>query len=143
MTSKDVAYRVMAEVLSVYTEREQPEALIGAGTLALGREPCKDYNGFGVVAPSPWPTSSEETVWDDANRTGWIVGRISQEHGILSWSGSRDAVRELKIGEKITIFPNHSCISAAGFSWFLVVDSSLEAEQRTKIVDVWVRCRGW
>ena len=143
MTTANIAFRVVAEVLSVYSEREHPEALVGAGTLALGREPCKDYDGFGIIAPSPWATSREEAIWDEINRTGWIVSRISQEHGILTWSGPRDKMRELKIGEKVTIFPNHSCISAACFSWLLVVDSSLEPEGRTKIVDVWVRCRGW
>ena len=143
MTSNDIAFRVLAEVLSVYSEREVPEALIGAGCLALGREPCKAYPGWGIVAQSPWPTQGDELVWDEVDETGWIVGRISQEHGVLTWSGSPEKTRQLKIGEKITLFPNHSCISAAGFGWLLVVDSSLEEGQRTKIVDVWLRSRGW
>ncbi|KAL9089579.1 MAG: hypothetical protein Q9159_002457 [Coniocarpon cinnabarinum] len=143
MTHKDIAFRVMAEVLSVYTERDQPEALIGAGTLALGREPCQSYPGWGVVAPTLSRGSHEEPMWDEESKTGWTVGRISQEHGVLTWSGPREKVRELRIGEKITIFPNHACVSAAGFSWFLVTDSSGSGEQATKIVDVWVRCRGW
>ena len=143
MTSKDIAYRVMAEVLSVYTERERPEALVGAGTLALGREPCKSYPGWGVVAPSVWSTASEERIWDEVGQTGWIVGRISQEHGVLTWQGDPGHVRQLRIGQKITIWPNHACVSAAGFSWFLVVDSNLEGPEATKIVDVWMRSRGW
>lgn len=143
MTSKDIAFRVVAEVLSVYNEREEPEALVGAGCLALGREPCKSYPGWGVVAPSPWPTHNEEPMWDEQGRTGWIVGRISQEHGVLTWDGPRDRVRQLRIGEKVTIFPNHACISAAGFTWLLVVDSGLADDQQTKVVDIWIRCRGW
>ena len=82
MTSKDIAMRVMAEVLSVYTERDVPEALVGAGCLALGREPCKSYPGWGVVAPDLGDyRADEKSMWDEVNKTGWIVGRISQEHG--------------------------------------------------------------
>lgn len=144
MTTGDIAFRVLAEVLSVYNEREGPEALVGAGSLALGREPCKNYSGWGILAHSPWPTQGEEVIWNEQDRTGWIMGRISQEHGVLTWSGSPERVRELRVGEKITIFPNHSCISTAGFQCYLVLDSSLEKEEdRTKIIDVWIRCRGW
>ena len=143
MTYNNIAMRIMAEVLSVYGEREEPEALIGAGCLALGREPCKNYPGWGIVAPSLWSTQGPETIWNERDRTGWIVGRISQEHGVLTWSGPTEQTRNLRIGEKVTIYPNHACISAAGFQWFLVMDSSRGPEERTKIVDVWVRCRGW
>jgi len=46
-----IALTILAEVRSLYPEREQPEALVAAGTVALGREKCKDYRGWGVVTP--------------------------------------------------------------------------------------------
>lgn len=50
---------------------------------------------------------------------------------------------ELKIGQKIRVWPNHACVAGAGFGWYLVVDSSQPEERRDEIMDVWVRCRGW
>lgn len=40
-----IALTILAEICSLCPERERPEALIAAGTVALGREPCKDYDG--------------------------------------------------------------------------------------------------
>lgn len=106
MTEDDIALRVLVDVLSVYTEREKPEALIGAGTLALGREPCKSYPGWAVVAPSPWAPRSGQQKWTTDEQVGWIVGRVSQEHGILVWQGPADQMRALVVGEKLLLWPN-------------------------------------
>jgi D-serine deaminase-like pyridoxal phosphate-dependent protein len=74
-----IALSVLAEVISVYNddERSKPEVLIAAGTLALGREPCQSYAGWGVVA-----FDKDVGVSDQQRRL--IVERISQEHSILS-----------------------------------------------------------
>ena len=140
LSTTDIALTVLIEVASAYDSRDIPEALIAAGSLALGREPCKSYNGWGIV--SDWGMLTEHTE----GRSGWQVGRISQEHGILT----RDSQHrvglepvELKIGQKLRIWPNHACVAGAGFGWYLVVDSSLPENKRDQIVDVWVRCRGW
>jgi D-serine deaminase-like pyridoxal phosphate-dependent protein len=71
---------------------------------------------------------------------GWIIGRITQEHGILTQEkGEGEA---LEVGQKVKIWPNHACIAGAGYGWYLVVDSEREGNE-DEIVDVWVRCRGW
>ncbi|KAG5295080.1 type III pyridoxal 5-phosphate-dependent enzyme domain-containing protein, alanine racemase domain [Histoplasma ohiense] len=148
LSFNDIALTVLAEVGSLYPHREKPEALAACGSLCLGREACRNYPGWGVV--TPWLEGGEgirtaETGWYDpeGDRKGWIMDRISQEHGILAWHGSRDKVRPLKIGEKIRIWPNHCCICIAGFSYVLVVDSSLEGAERDRVQDVWFSWRGW
>jgi D-serine ammonia-lyase len=146
LSTANIALRIIVEVVSLYPERSKPEALISAGSLALGREPCKSYPGWGVVtpwAPRQSPLSTGFPVYDpdDPNPTGWIVGRISQEHGILTWEGPREEMRELKIGQKLAIWPNHACIAGAGFGWYAVVDSV--SDDPDLVRDVWVRCRGW
>ena len=143
MSTSDIGIRILAEVLSLYSDREKPEALIGAGTLALGREPCKNYSGWAIVAPTPWQEPAVGTFYDENGRTGWILDRISQEHGILTWEGPRSKIRDLNIGEKLLLWPNHACVAGAGFDWYLVVDSDLEDIKSNVIIDVWVRCRGW
>ncbi|KAF2026705.1 hypothetical protein EK21DRAFT_73561 [Setomelanomma holmii] len=136
--SKDsIAIRMLLEVTSVYDEREKPEALVSAGSLALGREPCKSYPGWGIVT-SDLGNSSTSSVYDErGDKTGWIVGRISQEHGILTWEGDKAKCNPLAIGEKVFVWPNHACVAGVGFGWYAVVDGGDE------IVDIWTRWRGW
>lgn len=138
LATSDIALTILAEVASVYPHRDSPEALISAGSLALGREPCKSYDGWGVV--STWGILSP--ALHEASE--WQVGRISQEHGILTHlpHDARGSM-ELHVGQKIRIWPNHACIAGAGFGWYLVVDSSLPGDDGDQIVDVWVRWRGW
>ena len=130
---------MLVEVTSVYNERSKPEALVSAGSLTMGREPCKAYPGWGILTPY-LGNSSAKHIYDEQEKTGWIVGRVSQEHGILTWEGERGECNELTIGDKVMVWPNHACVAGAGFGWYVVVDSDGDSE---KVVDVWVRWRGW
>lgn len=139
----DLALTIVAEVTSIYPSRGKggrSEALIAAGSLALGREPCKAYSGWGIVSPWNIPNAQNPTAGPEDHQ-GWQVGRISQEHGILTWTGDTEPT-PLTIGQKIRIFPNHACIAGAGFDYYLVFDSELAGSEE-KIVDVWPRWRGW
>ncbi|WPG97962.1 hypothetical protein R9X50_00074500 [Acrodontium crateriforme] len=140
LTFKDLGVRTLVEVASVYPDRgEKPEALIAGGIIVMGREPCKSYPGWGVV--SAWPHASGQVYDPEGSKTGWIIGRVSQEHGNLVWEGPRDKLRELTIGEKLLVWPNHACIAGVNFGYYLVVDS--DGADGDQIVDVWVRFRGW
>ncbi|KAF1929135.1 uncharacterized protein M421DRAFT_61981 [Didymella exigua CBS 183.55] len=140
LNKDSIAIRMLVEVTSVYTERETPEALVSAGSLAMGREPCKSYSGWGIVTGS-MGNSKTSSVYDErGEKAGWIVGRISQEHGILTWQGDKSKCNELTIGDKVEIWPNHACVAGAGFGWYLVVDSERGCDE---VVDVWPRWRGW
>ncbi|KAF1977045.1 hypothetical protein BU23DRAFT_587645 [Bimuria novae-zelandiae CBS 107.79] len=139
LTKESVGLKILLEISSVYEEREKPEALASAGSLALGREPCKSYPGWGILTGELG--NKGNTVYDEQqNKTGWIVGRISQEHGILSWEGPREQMRPLEIGSKVLVWPNHACVAGVGFGWYLIVDSEQSGDT---VVDVWVRWRGW
>ncbi|MCJ1281875.1 hypothetical protein MMC26_001198 [Xylographa opegraphella] len=136
----DIALTILAEVASLYMHRNPPEALIAAGSLALGREACKSYGGWGVV--SDWSTSSATTRHPctvPTNRSGWEVARISQEHGILQRVS--DDAPELKVGSKLRVWPNHACVAGASFDFYVIVDS--DSPSTNQVVDVWTRCRGW
>ncbi|KAK3362618.1 putative serine dehydratase domain-containing protein [Lasiosphaeria hispida] len=153
MTSDDIAISVVAEVASIYPGRGvngTTEALVTAGTLALGREPVtdkgavpgRDYAGWGILMP--WGKVSSPAPGPDFPRVhgGWQVGKTSQEHGILAWRGKKEDEVPLQVGDKVRIWPNHSCIAGAGFDWYLIVDSS-EKGREDEVVDVWPRWRGW
>ena len=152
----DVAISILAEVTSLYPGRghgDTTEALVNAGSLALGREPVKDthvrgslphYSGWGIL--TPWKVANPPFLDGEfpLNFEGWHVGRISQEHGVLVWAGPRDLqdTVTLTIGQKVRVWPNHSCIAGSGFDWYLIVDSRKKGEEDV-IVDVWPRWRGW
>lgn len=102
----DIAISVLAEVCSVYNdgERAKPEALVAAGTLALAREPCPAYAGWGVV--SRWRVGEAERL---------VVDRISQEHAIVTWEDESQVKIPLRVGQAVKVFPNHACVTGRGW----------------------------
>ncbi|KAI9753169.1 MAG: hypothetical protein M1835_001023, partial [Candelina submexicana] len=137
LSYQDLALTIMVEVASLYKDRKAAEALIAAGCLALGREPCKSYPGWGVV--TNWNYTTGRSVRTDAP-TQWIVGRISQEHGVLTSNDPGAEEIPLVIGQRLRVWPNHACVAGAGFGWYFVVDSSKKGYE-DQIVDIWVRWR--
>lgn len=119
-----ISCRVLAEVISCYPNRgsNPGEQLINAGAIALARE-------FG-------PIPGHGRVTSPKGYGNWFVQRLSQEHGILAPAG--EGCNELMpLGTKVQIIPQHSCITAAAYPWFFVVDGS------DTVVDIWVPWRGW
>jgi D-serine deaminase-like pyridoxal phosphate-dependent protein len=87
----DCAFTVLATVVSTAVPNQ---AVIDAGTKALGREPMRGIDpaeGFGCVL----------------GRHDVVVKSMSEEHGILDLSSSD---WRPSVGEKVRIIPNHVCI---------------------------------
>ena len=113
------AVRVGAEIVSIYPERN--EALINAGVIVLARE-ASAFRGLGKVVDRP----------------AWDVVRVSQEHGILGCSEEGERVEQtFEVGEKVWLWCQHSCITAAAFYVYYVVD------ENDVVVDTWVPWKGW
>ncbi|CUM65867.1 uncharacterized protein PRCAT00003517001 [Priceomyces carsonii] len=123
---EDVSCKVMAQVLSTYPNRgtKRPgEQLVNAGVIALARE-FGPIPGHGkIVKPSQY--------------NNWIVGRLSQEHGICVPLDESVKTEFIPLDTIVSIVPQHSCITAASYPWYYVTDGSDE------VVDVWVPYRGW
>ena len=153
LSSDSLAFTVLGEVSSIYPgrgPRGTTEALINAGCLALGREPCANmgakgdkphYSGWGIVMPwngveNPAPTEAFPQEYE-----GWQVGKISQEHGILRWTGEGPEL-PLQYGQRVRIWPNHACIAGSQHGHYLVVDSRRRGKE-DEIIDVWERWSGW
>jgi D-serine deaminase-like pyridoxal phosphate-dependent protein len=86
----ECALTVLATVVSTAVPGQ---AVVDAGSKALGREPMRGGpgEGFGVLATD----------------TRVIVKSMSEEHGILDLSSSTWTPR---VGERVRIVPNHVCI---------------------------------
>jgi D-serine deaminase-like pyridoxal phosphate-dependent protein len=86
----DCALTVLATVVSTAVPGQ---AVIDAGTKALGREPVRGAadEGFGQLLDRP----------------GVLVARMSEEHGILDL---RNTDWRPEVGERVRVIPNHVCI---------------------------------
>lgn len=129
---EDVACRVLGEVVSSYPDRgstEPGEGLVNVGVLGIGRE-TGAIPGFGCIG---YPEKYRN----------WILGRISQEHGVLTVSDHSKQTDLIPIGTKVLIYPQHTCIAAACYPWYYVVDGEGEITNECRVIDIWVPWRGW
>jgi D-serine deaminase-like pyridoxal phosphate-dependent protein len=86
----ECALTVLATVVSTAVPGQ---AVVDAGTKALGREPLRgvDGEGFGALLDRPEVR----------------VVRMSEEHGVLDL---RDTSWRPEVGEQVRVVPNHACI---------------------------------
>jgi len=121
---ESISQKVVATVVSYYPGRGADgtdEALCDAGVIAMSKE-IGPIEGYGEVIGKPWR-----------------LGRISQEHGILT--RSRDGQREeLEVGSTVEIIGQHACMTAAAYPWYYITDSSTGDDA---VVDIWVPWKGW
>ncbi|KAI0322639.1 putative serine dehydratase domain-containing protein [Amylostereum chailletii] len=125
-----IAQKVLATVISYYPGRGEngnDEAICDAGAIAMSKD-TGPFGWFGDVIGKPWR-----------------LGRVSQEHGILTrvengeWHGSEST---LEVGSIVEIVGQHACLIAAAYPWYYIVDSSTEGGG-DRVVDVWVPWKGW
>lgn len=128
----DLAVSVLAEVVG---RRDEPrKILIDAGGLALSKDrstqAVPNDIGFGLVASlSGRPLAPQASV-----------SRVYQEHGEILFAPG-DEVAGTRIGDRLRVFPNHVCMTAAMYDGYHVVDS--EAADSTEVLAVWPRVNGW
>ena len=119
----DIAVTVLASVIGRKPARDA--LLLDSGALAMSKDRStekapRDY-GFGLVLDM-----------DVGNTLGEpILTRVHQEHGEAS------PAPMLPIGAKLRVAPNHTCLTAAAFDRYHVVDGSRE------VIAVWARVNGW
>ncbi|ODV77774.1 uncharacterized protein CANTADRAFT_12395 [Suhomyces tanzawaensis NRRL Y-17324] len=126
ITEDNISFTLIADVLSTYPERGNKapgEQLINAGAIALARE-------FG-------PVYGHGRIMEPRGYENWVVGRLSQEHGILVPLDETKKTEFLPINTRVRVIPQHSCITAAAHPWFYIVD------EKDVVVDVWVPATGW
>jgi D-serine deaminase-like pyridoxal phosphate-dependent protein len=119
-TLSDVAVSILTTVVGSYPERAT--IIVDAGALALSKDVGPDHLdpkfGFGIVCDL------------DLRPLPMRVVSLSQEHGKIS------APAHVPVGTRLRIIPNHSCLTAAMYDAYQIVD-------RGKVVDRWRPVRGW
>ena len=114
-------------VLSAVIHKSKTRIVIDAGGIALSKD-------RGPVSLDP--SCGYGHVLDiDGNETGMRVTGLSQEHGEIEARGN-DAFDRFKVGDRVRILANHSCLTAAQHSHYHVLENG-------EIVDRWEIHRGW
>lgn len=115
-TFQSCAVRILSTVVSRPTSTT---AVIDAGSKSLSADllPAKEhrdqYPGHGLII----------------GKSGWVIERLSEEHGMLKWMGAGEA-SSLDIGEQIQIIPNHVCTTFSSLNESVVVSKG-------EVVDRW------
>lgn len=119
-TLADVAMSVLTTVVGSYPERGA--LIVDAGALALSKDVSPDHLepgfGFGMVCDV------------DLQPLPMRLIALSQEHGKI------ETQMHVPVGTRLRVLPNHSCLTAAMFETYHVVD-------RGRVVDQWKPARGW
>lgn len=121
----DTALTVLAAV--VHRDASRRKIVIDAGGIAMSKDRgpvhLDPQCGYGRVLDL------------DGNQTGLSLDSLSQEHGVMH--AADDATfNRFKIGDRVRILANHSCMTAAQHSHYNVVENG-------EIVDQWKIHAGW
>ncbi|HEX8559096.1 MAG TPA: alanine racemase [Pyrinomonadaceae bacterium] len=121
----DCALTVLAAV--VHRDRARGRVVLDAGAVALSKDRgpvgLDEGCGYGRVLDL------------EGRDMGLRVGSLSQEHGEVA-VGDPALLERLRVGERVRVLANHSCLTAAQHAHYHV----LEGE---RLVDRWEIQRGW
>lgn len=120
----DTALTVLAAV--VHRDESRRKLVIDAGGIAMSKDrgpvDLDPLCGYGRVLDL------------EGNETGMSLTSLSQEHGVIT--ASDEMLAKYKVGDRLRILANHSCMTAAQHSHYNVIEDG-------KIVDQWKIHRGW
>jgi D-serine deaminase-like pyridoxal phosphate-dependent protein len=124
----DIAVTVLASVIG--RNESENRFLLDAGALALSKDrstqPTQHDCGYGFVTD----------VDRKAAFGNCIIERAYQEHGVAVTDSPLD-FNALRVGTKVRVAPNHSCITAAAHDRYYVIDGGRE------VIAEWDRINGW
>lgn len=120
------AFSVLATVVGAYPARDA--YVIDAGALALSKDPGPVHLG------GEWGCGTLVSAEGAEPIPGLKLAALSQEHGQVRGAG--EGRGHLAIGQRVRVIPNHSCLAAACFDRYHIV-------QDGSVVDSWRPARGW
>lgn len=123
----DIAMTVLASVIG--TNVDAGRILIDAGAIALSKDRSTQATehdaGYGEIRDI-----------DNGHGLGrCIIDRAYQEHGAAACDA--DILKNIQIGTRVRVAPNHACLTAAAHDRYYIIDGSSE------VIDVWDRVNGW
>jgi len=130
----DIAASVLASVIG-HNPRSR-RVLIDAGGLALSKDLSANGLGSGTPDVGYGLVCAAE---GGPPLAGLRVAEVHQEHGFIAGSGDTDLLfRQLPIGSRVRILPNHVCMTAAAYDCFEVLRAG-----SPEVLARWPRAGGW
>jgi D-serine deaminase-like pyridoxal phosphate-dependent protein len=121
----DTALTVLASV--IHRDPKRNRIVVDAGAIALSKDRGPMHLdaacGYGHVLDL------------EGNETGMRVTGMSQEHGEIQ-TESEETFDRFKVGDRVRILANHSCLTAAQHSHYNIIEGG-------RVVDRWEIHRGW
>ncbi|MFI5213632.1 MAG: alanine racemase [Gemmatimonadales bacterium] len=118
----DVAVSVLTTVIS--HRDDLPHCIVDAGALAMSKDAGPSApdlrRGLGPVHAGLTGPLLEPRV---------NLASVSQEHGFVSGARDSDVRGRFKVGEKLRVMPNHSCLTAAMFDEYWVMRGEAVADR--------------
>ncbi len=126
-----IAVSVLATVISHAPRFNR--LLIDAGGLALSKDrSTADHPSGGSLGYGLLVEASGEPISGDL-----VVRDVNQEHGFVESAEPIDFAK-YPIGSRVRVLPNHSCMTAAAYETYHVVEG-----RSAVVVDLWDRVNGW
>jgi D-serine deaminase-like pyridoxal phosphate-dependent protein len=120
----DCAMTVLAAV--VHRDLTRSKVVLDAGAIALSKD-------RGPVEFEP--DAGYGRLLDlEGKDLGMRINSLSQEHGEAN--GETAVIDRLKVGTRVLVVPNHSCLTAPQHAFYNVVENG-------RIIDRWAIQRGW
>lgn len=119
----DIAVTVLTTIIG--KNRDRKTLLVDAGALALSKD-------LGVKDAK----TGEFTYGAVKGESNMKLKSLTQEMGLIQCPNIQ-TLDKFKLGDKLEIYPNHSCLTAALFPEYQVVN------KEGQIIGTWIPCRGW
>jgi D-serine deaminase-like pyridoxal phosphate-dependent protein len=125
---QSIAVSVLCTVIG--HNRRANRIVIDGGALALSKD---------LSACEAWPEVGYGLVADAAAApiVGLYVESVHQEHGLICARDRALPWRELPVGSRVRVLPNHACMTVAPYDRYYVVDGG------TAVEEVWHKISGW
>jgi len=120
---------IAVTVLTSVIGRRPGKVLVDAGGIALSKDRSTE------VAPRDYGFGLARDIAGQSSYGFSIVRKAYQEHGVIEYDPAHPI--DLPIGGKLRIAPNHTCMTAAAYDRYFVVDG----EQQVNAI--WYRTNGW
>lgn len=149
----DIAGTVLASVIGHYPDRNT--ILLDAGALALSKDGTPQGGACAIAGRDDLEcvaSSQEVTIVRLRQRFSEGEGEDNDANGSYNAGvQERFPFDEFPLGSRVRLLPNHSCLAAACFDRYHIVDEdeeeALVASGRVlddvEVVDQWVPARGW
>lgn len=124
----DCALTVLAAIVHRSFDRKQ--IIVDAGAIALSKD-----RGAVNIAGINGKTSYGMVLDIEGNPLNLYIDGVSQEHGKIFVANDL-LLEKLPVGTRLRILANHSCLTAAQFEYYNVLENGL-------MVDRWARFNGW